>query len=173
MACQLRLVWVMLVTENREKNPDTLFKKTDEDYWKIYCISIGIRGMSSSHHSSSESCCMPTCLPPAHLPLCLFFDDPVFSLPFSPHCLFLLTLSLDHLLRCLVQSVPLCWTPQPWVFHSLLLRLSWCSRRSTFWGTSHPDPAVLWQICWADSCGAQWLQPALRLALSWTIFSAK
>lgn len=76
--CQLRLVWVVLATENRKKNPDILFKKTDEDYWKVGCIS---KGTSSSHHSSSESFCAPTHLPPAHLSLCLSFADPVFSLP--------------------------------------------------------------------------------------------
>lgn len=64
--------------------------------------------------------------PSAHLHACLLpsihYACPLlilcFHSPFSPHCLSLLTLSLDHLLRCLFQSLPLCWTPQPWVFHS-------------------------------------------------------
>lgn len=93
----------------------------------------------------------------AHLypcPLSIFLyvcplPDPYFHSPFSPHHLSLLTLSLVHLLRCLFQPISLRWIPQLWVFHSrqlihsLLLRLSWCSRRKAFWGTSRSDPAVL------------------------------
>lgn len=148
LLCQLRLVWIMLVTENRKKNPDTLFKKTDEDYWKVGCIS---RGMSSSSttDSSSKSFCTPTCLPPAHLSLCLSFADPVFSFPlFSslPLLAYLVIRSSVEVLVSVCSSLldTTAVSVSLKTAHSLLLRLSWCSGRNALWGTSHPDPAVLW-----------------------------
>lgn len=95
---------------------------------------------------------------------------PYFHPPFYPHHISLLALSLDHLLGCLFQPIPLCWIPWPWLFpsrqlmHSLLLRLSWCSRSKAFQGTAHSDPAALREICWTDLHGEQWLSPTLRLA---------
>lgn len=145
----------------------------------------GIEGLAAFQEERAPA--TTALLSPAHLHHCLLpifryvcpVPVPYFHSPFSPHHLSSLTLSLDHLLRCFFQPIPLCWIPQPWAFHSrqliysLLPRLSWCSRRKAFRGTSHSEPAALRQICWTDSHGAQWLQPALRLSLSWTIFSAK
>lgn len=51
----------------------------------------------------SLSTCPHACLLPVFPLMILCFHS-----PFSPHRLSLLTLSLDHLLRCLFQSVPLC-----------------------------------------------------------------
>ena len=65
------------------------------------------------------------CLLPSFLYICpvpvLYFHSRL-----SSHHLSVLTLSLDHLLGCLFQPIPLRPTPQPWVFHSRHSR--WGSR---------------------------------------------
>lgn len=152
-----------------------MFEKAAEDYWNVGCVS---RRTCFSHHSFCEYFCPPAPLPPPHLSLHLPCASPIFSLPlFSSSSLLsycvirssigVLVPARSSLLTATATSVSFKTT------YSLPPRLSWCSSKKTFWGTSCSDPAALWQICWTDWHGAQQLQPALRVALSWAIFSAK
>lgn len=113
--CQLRLVWVMLVTENRKKKPQILCLKRQ---MKIIKKSAVFQEEWAAATAALLSPSAPTCRLLPTFPYACALMILCFLFPFSPHCLSLLTLSLDicwgacsSVLLSVEHHSPECFTP--------------------------------------------------------------
>lgn len=141
--------------DHTKKESDTLFKRTDEEYWEATTALLTLFA-----HLPPPQCFFTSVL---YQP-CLFI--PPFLLTTSP-CSAVTRSSvrapmsaLLSLLKTTAMSILLSY----WLFP----RLNWCIFGQILLRPCSADP-----ICWAALHGAQWLQPALRLALCQMVFSAK